>query len=199
MGCDEEQTLSVSGGYGPYSWSITGGDGSIEAIGDGSQATYTSPSSNVNCASNPTITVTDCCGKSKSLKLAVNCYTPDVAVFRHAGVSICKCSYDLILCPPDYPYRISYNHWVELFRCDNSMVSSCYTQCGAKGCCGGMSEGCTASVTGDCEDFFPSGGCYTGQCGGCPATPCPCVEDWRTLEQIAEGCCPINPATGLPF
>lgn len=68
MSINGTQQLSVSGGGGaPYKWSIIAGGGTIDQTGK-----YTAPATNVSCANNPTIKVTDFCGNLKTLKLAVN-------------------------------------------------------------------------------------------------------------------------------
>ena len=199
MGCDDQQTLSVTGGYPPYSWVLSGGGGSLEA--DGAQAIYTAPSSNAGCTNNPTITVHDCCGQSKEVKFAVNCYTPDTWWFLASDVVICKCQHKEpcpeAKCNDPEPWCRSYIHWTEYYRCDNTLFQGCYSQCGGKSCCGNMNQGCMSSPLGDCMDDF--GACHTGQCGGCAGEPCPCVQDWRGSYEKAQGCCPINPITGLPF
>jgi hypothetical protein len=73
MVVDGEQTLTASGGMGPYTWTKVSGGGNLS--GSGTSVTYTAPSSNANCAQNPTIQVTDSCNRTHTLQLAVNAVT----------------------------------------------------------------------------------------------------------------------------
>jgi hypothetical protein len=72
MSCGDSQPLSASGGCTPYYWRLSGG-GTLTA--NGTSATYDAPTSNTDCAYNPTITVTDFCRNTAEIKIAVNCYT----------------------------------------------------------------------------------------------------------------------------
>lgn len=76
MAVDEEQTLQayVNGSLDDgqaYVWAITSGGGSLDSS-TGNSVTYTAPSSNANCSSNPTITLS-CDGTViDSIEIAVN-------------------------------------------------------------------------------------------------------------------------------
>jgi hypothetical protein len=72
MTCGGQQVLTVIGGRRPFTWSIISGGGSL-STNTGNLVIYTAPSSNSNCANNPTLQVTDDCGKTTDLKIAVNC------------------------------------------------------------------------------------------------------------------------------
>jgi hypothetical protein len=75
MSINGTQELTVTnGGIGPFTWSITGGGGTLSSS-SGTSVNYTAPSSNQSCANNPTIKVTDYCGQEATLKLAVNSYS----------------------------------------------------------------------------------------------------------------------------
>lgn len=74
-GGGSQQTLTAGGGCAPYEWSLSGG-GTLVDNEDGT-ALYTSPATNAECSSNPTITLTDCCGGSAHIHIAVNCDTAD--------------------------------------------------------------------------------------------------------------------------
>jgi len=78
MGCNQNQTISVDPeipGCPPYTWQLSGGGTLTPDEGDPNHgsAVYHSPSSNANCSSNPTIIVTDACGDSAQVHIAVNC------------------------------------------------------------------------------------------------------------------------------
>jgi hypothetical protein len=72
-GTDSSQTLTASGGTGPYTWSIPGGSGTL-STSNGSSTVYTAPSSNANRANDPTVRVTDSSGQYADLPMAVNSY-----------------------------------------------------------------------------------------------------------------------------
>lgn len=83
MGCSEIQTLSLNPdavGCAPYAWSIEGG-GELSSY-EGESVDYTAPETNPGCASNPSITVTDACGNTSTVHLAINCYPGDDAALR---------------------------------------------------------------------------------------------------------------------
>ncbi|KKK70438.1 hypothetical protein LCGC14_2923990, partial [marine sediment metagenome] len=77
MQVDEEQTLSVNVttpgcGTPDYTWAITSGGGSLSTT-SGSSTVYTAPSTNAECANNPTITLScDQGGVIDTLDIAVN-------------------------------------------------------------------------------------------------------------------------------
>src|SRR4030043_2016560 len=71
MSCSGTQSLTATGGGGKYKWSFTGG-GSLSKS-SGASVVYTAPATNAECANNPTVTLTDCCGTTTSLQFAVNC------------------------------------------------------------------------------------------------------------------------------
>lgn len=89
MTTNGRQNLTVSGGCGePYTWSIGSGRGSL-SNSTGTSVTYTAPSSNPNCANNPTIKVTDKCGNYTTLDLAVSGYTSwEIAYTKSTGCNL---------------------------------------------------------------------------------------------------------------
>ncbi len=87
------QNLTVSGGCGgPYTWSIGSGGGGFLSSSTGTSVTYTAPSSNPSCSLNPTILVTDNCGFSQTLRIAINGYTShDHDAYSRCGLD-CTCT-----------------------------------------------------------------------------------------------------------
>lgn len=63
-----------------YTWSMEAGGGSLSAS-TGKSVTYTAPTSNPNCAGNPTIQVIDSYGNTGSIQIAINVYTTSVTAF----------------------------------------------------------------------------------------------------------------------
>jgi len=82
MSCSGTQTLTASGGNGPpYRWSVIAGSGTVSPS-TSTTTTYTAPSTNPNCANNPTIQLKDKCGRTKTVQFAVNCYALGVRAYR---------------------------------------------------------------------------------------------------------------------
>jgi len=75
MAVDEEQELTVEGAKAgcTYTWAIASGGGELSS-NEGTSVTYTAPSSNANCASNPTITLSVEGNVCDTLAIAVNAY-----------------------------------------------------------------------------------------------------------------------------
>ncbi len=194
MTCSASQTLSVGGqGCSPYTWSKTGGGSFDTTTGD--SVVYTAPATNVNCASNPTITLTDCCGNTATLKLAVNCYTAsDVLCLSTYVVSNAACS-EGTYCNADV--YVQKRYW----NCNGTLNSNVETSCYGWWCF------CTHDECNPCTNAKITAAIQysISICGiqSCNYTACPrwngCVNDYRTDEQKAAGCCPLNPITGLPF
>ena len=200
MPCGGSQTLGVSGGCGPYQWSLSGG-GTLTPNEATTGAIYDAPESNEGCAFNPTITVTDCCGVEDSIQLAVNCYTGDEVAYRVYKAKWSNpppstgCKYS-----PDCGYFCSVQSWYDRYRCDGLYLGESYEGLWRYWVhpCGAISNPCASSSE-----------CYAIQFAdrisnpGCPnaglMNPCGYVEDVRSEDMKNEGCCPINPYTGLPF
>ncbi len=210
MQCSDSQNLSVSGGCPPYRWDLSGG-GTLSPA-EGSWISYWSPSSNVDCALNPTITVTDCCGASASIKIAVNCYTGDAMAFRYCDMKICEHA-----CTKTTPPGFCHFHAVQgvwRYRCNGTLWTSqfqnypghgvatydCYDSADYNWGCAKNTGGCencgnepAYACASECE------GCICGQWVECLNQACGTDEDQRTSDMKAQGCCPLNPWTGLPY
>lgn len=193
MSCGQQQTFIGMGGCGPYTWAVTGGGGTIDQGGN-----YTAPTTNTNCVDNPTIQVTDCCGSTATIKLAINCYTPagSALVFAHCD-------------PKDGCYciggdcnqgKFSCADWLIIqYDCSGNQISSCETNPGTCSPPGGYTK-VDCSLLGPGWSCDPSN-CFTSECGCGGASPCTCdtLLDIRSSTMKTGGCCPINPYTGLPY
>ena len=193
MSCSQQQYLFATGGCGPYSWSITGGGGTLSAV-TGENVTYTAPSTNPNCTSNPTITVTDCCGNTASISLAVNCYSDGSSLVQ--TILTWQCPVDQVHCfggvgcsgfPPGFVCAGAIFDIIS-YDCSGVMISECNT-------------GDTGVYYWCYADCSPLTNCFTAECGCGGASPCPCnsLIDMRTSAMKEGGCCPLNPITGLPY
>lgn len=198
MACGGQQTLTAGGGCGPYNWSLSG-VGSLSAT-EGSSVVYTAPATNPNCQ-NPTISLTDCCGATASIKLAVSCSVP--------GTAFCQCTVSCtgLECVPwgsDWNCNATL-HWTQkTWDCNGDLLSeisssnySWWDACGGANCL----SGCTKTGSCTCENlvvYYENKG-WTGY--GCGSEP-KCnssLKDVRTALMKENGCCPINPLTGLPY
>jgi len=186
MSCGASQNLSASGGCPPYSWSLFGGGSLTPSGGDNTSATYNAPTSNSNCANNAMITLTDCCRNTADIQLAVNCYTGADVALSYWDVTINDtCVYGGCgICWPNYYCFHSplVTWWRNYYKCDSTISGTCSTS-------GGW---CT--LTPGCLPV----NCTTAACGGDDHN-CPDLHDNRTTAMKTQGCCPLNPITGLPF
>jgi hypothetical protein len=196
MSCGQQQTFTAKGGCSPYLWSITGGGGSITQEG-----VYTAPATNGNCLNNPTIQVTDCCGNTASINLAINCVEQGVALGFVHWLECSGCWCINIGCDQG---AVGCFDWInDEYDCAGNLYSHCETRP-----CGTGNPPCNGNTSGwhkvDCDICEPSGcpptSCFTNQCG-CIVLNCPCntLIDGRSADDKAEGCCPLNPFTGLPY
>ncbi len=191
MGCGGYQTLMATGGCGPYSWSVSGG-GTITPVEPGSAwAGYQAPDENPNCENNATVTVTDCCRRSSSISIATNCYGVYPAL-KYCLWYFCVSPY---ACNDDLSWCWEGQYHIQAYLCDGTGTGwtggepgqYCYGYY-----CDLLDSNCTYA-----------GYSYPGICNN-PYGPCPDpgqsakVCDERTDETKAQGCCPINPMTGLP-
>ena len=214
MQCSDVQNLTVSGGCPPYSWSVAGG-GTITPAADhpsGDQATYEAPDNNANCANNGTVTVTDCCGKTASVGIAVNCYggAPALAYYVYGatwGVPVPSCTNNgcyegnRVGCAGLAATRQGYD--CEGLPFEPLRYSTACTDPVDGFCSVSIIPGC--SVGSSCSQFDPCTKILTtnencsvpGTCG--PGRHCGDVQDKRSAAMKAAGCCPTNPETGLPF
>ena len=202
------------GGCGPSNWSLSGG-GSLNQT-EGGEVVYTAPATNANCTENATITVTDCCGNSTSISLAINCYVGGYSLGmndRDAG-GACNCFGE---CRVTWPRNIcdvssdSSSYRMRQWDCDGTLTYSCSTGTGGihviKPPCENAycppytgwgplgSQYCTPVELGGCLSDFH---CGTNQCGSSGGN-CSELVDKRTLTLKEQGCCPLNPLTGLPY
>ena len=194
MSCNGTQYLTAVGGGGRYVWSVSGGGTIAKASGFTTPTVlYTAPSSNADCANNPTITLKDCCEKIATLKIAVNCYTETGAV-AYFGNARClndlleittgcigwkggqeDCGVGNVICHPWLGlYENSYNCVGTILAnplCNtNNEVTKCVgasADCLAGVCCDALSTG------GTCHSIYPSG-----------------TFDARTTAMKTAGCCP---------
>lgn len=201
MAVDQQQTLTAAGGCPPYEWTLVSGGGSIETSGAFNQSClYTAPSTNPECVYNPTVTVTDCCGDSATIRMAINAYTINSIAYRWCGQEVltCECIQwsggDCIL------YSFTANFEAINWNCAGALYDETYTTTPYAITCN--------PVQGQCADGSGMGNCMlllNCQCMpcvpsiGCLSQPCNTYKDMRNALHIAGGCCPINPATGLPY
>jgi hypothetical protein len=168
------QDLSATlGGGGPYTWQIISGGGTLATTKTayGEDNLYTAPATNANCSLNPTIKVTDYCGNSATLKLAINQYSNDTI---NAS--------DLPLC-------------THIGSACNSTITHHYKSCSGtvltSPACGGGT--CDYWMNGTCCGDAPC----TYHCNSCAdisaITGCPygSVIDVRTALMKTQGCCPV--------
>ncbi len=171
------QGLTASGGAGgPYTWSMVSGAGSISGT-SGTSINYSAPSSNANCAGNPVIRVTDSCGASTDMSLAVYAASGFAGYYVYptfegcAGRVLGVCYYqifkNIIACDGNFTgYIIACSPGHNVGACT---VEDYYTWADT-GC--GQEQG--ACLTTNCTD-----GCAYG------------YHDTRTSGQLSQGCCPL--------
>ena len=81
MKANASQSLNVSGGEAPYTWSITGGGGHLSKT-TGNTVVYTSPGDNPYCVNNAIIHVSDGKGDTAAFRIAVNAMQSSTAAFH---------------------------------------------------------------------------------------------------------------------
>ncbi|HVP79882.1 MAG TPA: DUF6531 domain-containing protein, partial [Thermodesulfobacteriota bacterium] len=197
--------MSASGGCPPYSWSLSG-SGTLTPSGSGNtNATYQAPASNPDCANNAMITLKDSCRNSKSVGFAVNCITSgtwvlamkvwnDGTPYTYDSHPYCSLDGYIATYCPDCSLHST------LWRCDGTVYSDC-TEAMHPNPCGDH-------VVDISDPWYIFGGmcwCMICQCPGASVSGNNCSCGWdmlcdlRSQTQKNQGCCPVNPLTGLPF
>lgn len=183
MSINQTQTLTVIDaleGY-TYNWETT--TGSINPT-TGTTVTYTAPSSNVNCDSNPIITLT--CGGNvvDTVQIAVNQVTGSYAAYQINGECEQGCR-QLWSGMCEYYYQYAQTK----YTCSGNVYSG-PSVVGIKA----FSTGCNDTNYPDCTNLKVS--CdKTGTCvraGGCCNTFTVGTTDLRTAAQKTAGCCPAQ-------
>lgn len=187
MELSTQQVLQAYGGCPPYSW--TASSGTITPLDQyGGNALYTSAAANVNCVANPTITVTDCCGTSASVKFAVGGGDPAWIAFEMCDWHMVgDCIFDITMCagPPDGGHKYAGSFRMRRWDCAGDLLSDCSNN--------------TWSMV--CEPTCPEvTTCPTCGCDGAPGCDTTSgLTDVRDAAMKLASCCPINPITGLPY
>ena len=197
MACDGTQALTASPGADEadcYTWSLSGG-GSLSAT-TGKSVVYTAPSSNANCANNPTITLTNKSGATATLKIAVNCYTGSETAYKN---NFCSLIVDWTCTPPpcgcpanltcENVHMLMYEH---PYSCSGSSAGgddfavNCETFCNYQNQC--IFPPCTrAACEGASGTNAACDGIFHSKCD--PARPAG-PWDQRTTAMKTAGCCP---------
>jgi hypothetical protein len=190
MGCGQQQQFTVEGGCPPYTLAVISGGGTIDQGG-----LYIAPVFNDHCLQNPTIQVTDCCGDSAQIKLAVNCWNDNQHAFGFVAYDLLECRCAYLGC--DQGSCCSRHFHNQEWMCngtilvDSSSTSSCPHDT--------WTNPCTSYYQNFCENLAD---CFTTQ-DGCvkAAGQCPCniLIDNRNGSMLSGGCCFLNPFTGLPY
>ncbi len=195
MTCGGQQVLTVIGGKSPFVWSIISGGGSLSSK-EGQSVEYTAPSSNQNCENNPTIQVTDFCGKTAMLKIAVNCYSGEDEAYKEVVCNYEK-KYSCIIDGANRPVcTCERGLGNNSYKCSGVLISNtlcsyqgvlytgfpgmtCLEACPEAGFCSGIplcsampKEGCCGTLGAECDtqtEAMKTGGC-------CPATLSQCLN-----------------------
>jgi len=185
MSAGGTQTLTVSGGSGPYTWKITGGGGSLSGS-SGTSLTYTAPATNPNCTNNATITVS-CPAGSAAIQIAINTSGSNANAYATLQPGTCETiaagTYTCIKCVGKY----------NIYRCDGGQPASypCIDDLGGayKIYCWDTANGVPVSCT----------ACYNNT-SGCDlyGMKVGVVRDLRTEAMKNAGCCPAQLLPPLP-
>jgi len=150
---------------GNLSWEIISGSGTLEPD-SGQAVVYEAPESNENCLENPTIQVTDCCGRTATLTLAVSITSSDGSNAINCCGTVTRGA--ILFCSRYCTYTRTW------FDCNDMYVKE-------------------ATIQDWITDYDPN--CYNppdmmGTSCGYQYDPLPI--DIRTEELKASGCCPVN-------
>ena len=154
-------------------WRIVSGGGFLNPS-TGLTTTYLAPDSNPTCEDSPVIELTDCCGRSASLSIAVTHQDAQhAAYYIDLGVCVQECHQGIGTCYGSAVYSREYFDClgVHIPELDvNPWYNIGY------------------SINANCGEGSP---CDTMPPAWCAANPHPYhVEDLRTPQWIADGCCP---------
>ena len=200
MVCGESQELAAQDSEfgdqvpccpaGDLSWEIISGGGSLQPT-SGLSVIYTAPASNAGCSSNPTIKLTDCCGRVAELALGVS--TPGLDEGAHAFQTFFGYSNECLLdancpgpaCTCEPPMCQIENCWI------HSMIFNCIGGVSMDDCTmGNQSAYCVSWDT--CKGEIPVSGCYATGPWNFNALLDASPVDLRSDAQIEAGCCPAG-------
>ncbi|MCK4819858.1 hypothetical protein KA005_29100 [bacterium] len=168
MVTDEVQGLSVVDPVGgcTYSWSIDSGDGSLSSP-TGTSVNYTAPSTNAECANNPTIILSVGGIPCDSLQMSVNAYTSNTRAYWETD----RCDCDSYPGTPGAVYCFG-----SYYNCDSVFYAgdgfTCYYGSQTEPPCGTICDTCATPYTSSC-------------------TPGD-AADMRSAYKKTEGCCPAG-------
>jgi len=164
MTIDTQQTLGVDGTWNNcFEWEITTGGGSLGAPDANGDVVYTAPSTNVNCDSNPTISLKKRGVVTDTLKLAVAAID--------GGLAVTKCW----ACGDYGPYYRRQTYW----SCDGSRQSGYGSDVYCSACPGGWypNDRCSSHWQTCVGLGYPANNTYM---------------DHRSGAMKAAGCCPAQ-------
>lgn len=162
MQVNEQQTLIVIGAQEgcTYNWAIASGGGSL-STDTGTSTIYTAPSTNAECANNPTITLSNGGIQCDVLELAVNAWVAGGLAARYC------CS---------FWYAGNWRHCWQTVGCDGIYDLVCEPLCVTMGCTTSIWSCMFGADYGTCADHLPP---YEEG-----------VKDLRTAAMKTGGCCP---------
>ena len=204
MAVDEEQSLGISetgdSEASCFKWSLSGGGSLSDETGF--TTTYTAPSSNADCAYNPTITLK--CGGVvvDTLDIAVNAWpgtneaysvgrgNPSVEVYAYGYGDHPTCT-EGACSGTVHGYSLNFQQYKDRYQCDGSPFSTPASVCSGASCSGGCSvcaPGCGA-ITWDCSERYDTCKDYADSLVAAEET-CQGTVDVRSAAMISGGCCP---------
>lgn len=203
------QALSASGGCPPYDWSLSGGGTLTTGGGNNETATYAIPGSNSGCTNNNSaITLTDSCRNIADIQIAVNFYTANDSVFEWAERIKCYCFEIENPSCAGYQYQSNSSYHWKKWNCFGALNyeawwinGNVYYTSPENLCPFPSPPPCTNYCPCHEEDLNNcacwGGPSYCQYCNwGYPSVLCDVINDKRTTQ---DGCCPLNPLTGLPY
>jgi hypothetical protein len=183
MATSQKQTLSVSGGVlgETYAWAILSGGGSLSAS-SGSSVDYTAPSSNANCANNPTIQLSCNGNPMHSITIAVNDYgTNDAGRICTYIEGDCI----IVIAPggPNVYYQKGVTGYIKRINCDGTLTTI-QTAARSDACWAPLVPGC------GCDLMLSTSLAYLLTTGLSCDAGWNVAFDVRTAADKANGCCP---------